>query len=57
MTLQQMRDELRTQGAELLVKAEAATDERLKQNLIAKAETTGAYVRALSQYCKPEAKR
>ena len=57
MTLVQMRDELRTQGAELLVKAEAATDERLKQNLIAKAATTGAYVQALSQYCKPETKR
>ena len=56
MTLVQMRDELRTQGAKLLVKAEAATDERLKQNLIAKAETTGAYVKALSKYCKPEAK-
>ena len=57
MTLSQMRDELIDQGARLLTQAEAATDERLKQNLIAKAETTGAYVAALSQYCKPEAKR
>jgi hypothetical protein len=39
------------------LKPRPATDERLKQNLIAKAETTGAYVQALSQYCKPEAKR
>ena len=54
MTLTEMRDELIDQGARLLVKAEAATDERLRQNLIAKAETTGAYVQALSKYCKPE---
>ena len=57
MTLSEMRDELIDQGARLLTQAEAATDERLKQNLIAKAETTGAYVQALSKYCKPEAKR
>ena len=52
MTLSQMRSELIDQGARLLVKAEACEDPKIKAALIAKAETTGAYVQALSQYCK-----
>jgi len=52
MTLTEMRDELIDQGARLLAKAEACTDEKIKRDLIAKAENTGRYVQALSPYVK-----
>jgi len=52
MTLSQMRSELIDQGARLLAQAEACTDEKIRRDLIAKAESTGRYVQALSPYVK-----
>ena len=49
MTLTEMKEELRQQGAGYLVKAEACTDEKLRRDLIAKAEQTAKYVDALDR--------
>ena len=49
MTLSQMREELAMQAASYLEKAQGCTDEKLKRDLVAKAETTARYVEALNR--------
>jgi hypothetical protein len=49
MTLSEMKEELRQQGASYLVKAEACTDEKIRRDLVAKAEQTAKYVDALNR--------
>ena len=49
MTLTEMKEELREQGARYLAKAEACTDEKIRRDLIMKAEQTAKYVEALDR--------
>ena len=49
MTLSEMREELRQQGAAYLEKAEGCTDEKIRRDLVAKAEATARYVEALNR--------
>jgi NADP-dependent 3-hydroxy acid dehydrogenase YdfG len=49
MTLTEMKEELRQQGARYLAKAQDCTDEKTRRDLIAKAENTARYVDALNR--------
>ena len=49
MTLSEMKEELREQGARYLAKAEGCTDEKIRRDLVAKAEQTGRYIDALNR--------
>ena len=50
MTLAEMREELAQQAVAYIDKAAGCTDEKLKHNLIAKAEQTTKYVVALDRW-------
>ena len=49
MTLSEMKEELRQQGARYLAKAEDCTDEKIRAALVGKAEQTAKYVQALDR--------
>ena len=49
MTLSEMKEELREQGARYLAKAEGCTDEKIRRDLVAKAEQTAKYVDVLNR--------